>query len=277
LKSDHFSSSDKSSEPVNYLDKIYLKDCRKMIELPDECVKLIVTSPPYNVTKTYDQNLTLNEYLSFIQEVLTDCKRVLSSKGLIALNIANLGRKPYIPLDVYMIKILQKLGFHIVQEIIWNKEASAGGSCAWGSWLSSSNPSLRDVHEYIILASKKADFQDFTISQDKHDKISLIVEGKKITFQFNNLCSNIWNFQTESAKRVKHPAPFPVELPYRFIHFLTNEEDLILDPFMGSGTTAIAAIISKRHYVGYDISKEFVETAEYRINNLKNSIKTGSI
>lgn len=261
-----------------YLDSIFCHDCREMTALPNESVHLVITSPPYNVTKTYDQNLTLQDYLSLLENTIKECARVLVSRGFIAINIANVGRKPYIPLDVYIIQLLLRHNFAIYQEIIWNKEASAGGSCAWGSWQSASNPSLRDIHEYIIVGVKDAKLEDVHVPvEDLRDlgdlgnnrdlgKFSHLVENKKININIEDYFTNIWAFQTESAKRVNHPAPFPVELPLRLIKMFSKVGDVVLDPFMGSGTVAIASILSGRHYVGYDISQEFIEGALKRIN-----------
>ena len=221
----------------------------------------MITSPPYNVTKTYDQNLTLAQYLQLLEDALKECCRVLKSTGVIALNIANVGRKPYIPLDTFVIDILQRLKCTVFQEIIWDKEASAGGSCAWGSWQSASNPSLRDVHEYIILAAKGTEFDQIFQPID-FEKIPGKIENRSINIDRAEYTTNFWKFQTESAKRVHHPAPFPVELPLRLIYLFTQIGDLVLDSFIGSGTVAIAAIASKRHYVGYEIDSEFVQLAQ---------------
>ena len=142
------------SIPSNILDNIIQGDSRKMNLLPDNSVHLMITSPPYNVTKDYDDDLTLKEYLILLKEVFEETWRVLVPGGRAAINIANVGRKPYIPLHAYIIDIMHKIGFHMRGEIIWNKSASAGVSTAWGSFASASNPCLRDVHEYILIFSK---------------------------------------------------------------------------------------------------------------------------
>lgn len=258
------------SLPQKYLDKLFHQDCRNMKQLPDESVHLVITSPPYNVTKLYDQNLTLKEYLELLEATIKECYRVLRPRGIIAINIANVGRKPYIPLDSYIIRLLLHQGFTIFQEIIWNKEASAGGSCAWGSWQSASNPSLRDVHEYIILGIKTDSVVNMHFPLEPITDFPPTVEGKHITVNPQEYFTNLWSFQTESAKRVNHPAPFPVELPLRLIKLLSKSDDTILDPFMGSGSVAIASLISHRHFVGYEISQEYIKIAENRIESFHN-------
>ena len=238
------------------LDKIFCKSSEQMHELPDNSVHLMVTSPPYNVGKEYDQDLTLKEYLTLLKNVFKETHRVLAPGGRVAVNIANIGRKPYIPLHAEIIQIMQDLGLLMRGEVIWDKGSSSGGSCAWGSWKSAANPILRDGHEYILIFSKDS-FQ-----RKKH-------QSKKDTIlrnEFLEFTKSIWKFNTESARKVNHPAPFPVELPRRLIELYTFEGDVVLDPFMGSGTSAIAALKSGRHFVGYDISKEYVELANKRID-----------
>ncbi len=234
--------------------KIYSHSSENMIELPDNSVHLMITSPPYNVTKEYDENLTLANYLNLLRNVFTETYRVLVNGGRACVNIANIGRKPYIPLSDYVSKMMREIGFNQRGEIIWNKSASAGGSCAWGSWKSASNPTLRDVHEYILIFSK-GDFK----RKKKEDTIS--------KEEFLEWTKSIWTMNTESAKRVKHPAPFPVELPNRLIKLYSFVDDIILDPFMGSGTTAIAALKNKRNYIGYEIDKQYVKIAKARIED----------
>jgi site-specific DNA-methyltransferase (adenine-specific) len=242
-----------------------------MKEVPNASVHLVITSPPYNVTKTYDQNLTLQEYLALIEGMITECIRVLVPNGIIAINIANVGRKPYIPLDGYVIQLLLNHQLTVFQEIIWDKEASAGGSCAWGSWQSASNPSLRDIHEYIILGIKAESIKNIQFPLESVGDFPQSVENKKMNITPKELLTNFWEFSTESAKRVNHPAPFPVELPLRLIKLFSKTGDIILDPFMGSGTVAIASLLANRYYIGYEINAEFIQTAQDRIENFRNA------
>ena len=240
------------------LNKIFCRSSEKMDDLPDCGVHLMVTSPPYNVGKDYDNNLSLKEYREILKKVWKEVYRVLVPGGRACINIANLGRKPYIPLHSFIIEDMQALGFLMRGEVIWNKASSASPSTAWGSWLSAKNPVLRDIHEYILIFSKESyqranhDDQPVTMTRD----------------EFLELTKSVWTFGAESARRIGHPAPFPVELPLRCIKLYTFENDIILDPFMGSGTAAIAAIMQNRRYIGYDIDKEYIKIAEKRINIL---------
>ncbi len=240
--------------PPEYLDRIFCKSSEDMSELPDCSVHLMVTSPPYNVGKEYDENLTLQEYRDFLKRVWKEVYRVLVPGGRLCLNIANLGRRPYIPLEAFLTEDLLELGFLMRGQVIWNKDTSASPSTAWGSWLSAQNPTLRDIHEYILIFSKGA-FTRKTV-------------GRKSTItreEFLELTKSVWTFPAVSAKKVGHPAPFPEELPRRCIQLYTFAGEVVLDPFIGSGQTAIAAIKTGRHYVGYDINKEYVKLAERRI------------
>ena len=250
------SEEPKGEETACIHDRIYCHSSEHMHELPDNSVHLMVTSPPYNVGKDYDQDMTLSEYRDMLCKVWQETYRVLVPGGRACVNVANLGRKPYIPLSHMISTDMNEMGYKMRGEIIWNKGASAGSSCAWGSWKSPSNPVLRDVHEYILIFSKgrydrPKNGSPPTISRD----------------DFMNNTKSVWEFNAESAKRVKHPAPFPVELPSRLIQLYTYAEDCVLDPFMGSGTTAVAAVKDGRHYVGYDTSEEYVGIARDRIND----------
>lgn len=242
--------------PKNLENNIIEGDSRDLSLLPDACLHLIVTSPPYLVRKQYDEDLTLEVYLKLIEDVFSASYPKLVDGGRICFNIANIGRKPYIPLSDYISNILTKIGYHQRGEIIWNKAAAAGTSTAWGSWKSSSNPVLRDVHEYILVFSKG------TLKRKK--------EGRKDTIgrdEFLEFTKSIWTFPTASAKKIGHPAPFPVELPYRCIQLYSFENDIIFDPFAGSGTTAIAAKKAGRRYFAIDLKNEYVELARERIAN----------
>ncbi len=240
--------------PREYLNKIFEKSSEHMEELPDASVHLMVTSPPYNVGKEYDRDATLEEYLELLRRVWREVYRVLVPGGRACINIANLGRKPYIPLHAHIIHDMQAEGFLMRGEIIWNKASSASPSTAWGSWRSPANPTLRDVHEYILVFSK------MTFSCKRPDKKATISRDEFLEFT-----KSIWTFPAVSARSVGHPAPFPVELPHRCIQLYTFAHDVVLDPFMGSGQTAIAARQGDRHYVGYDTEADYVRLAERRL------------
>jgi len=226
-----------------------------MTDLPDASVHLMVTSPPYNMGKDYDEDLSLAEYSAFLKRVWAETYRVLVPGGRACINAANLGRKPYIPLHAMLIADLLDLGFLMRGEIIWDKAASASSSTAWGSWQSASNPTLRDTHEYILVFSKgsfrreKVDGRESTISKE----------------EFLESTKSVWMFGAESARKIGHPAPYPVELPYRLIQLYTFSGEVALDPFMGSGQTALAALKAGRHFVGYEVNEEYLKLAEKRI------------
>src|SRR3989338_4763848 len=249
------------------INKIFCKSSDDMTELPNDSVHLMVTSPPYNVGKVYDENLSLKEYRAFLKKIWKEVYRVLVPCGRACINIANLGRKPYIPLHAFIIEDMQEIGFLMRGEIIWDKASTASPSTAWGSWLSAKNPVLRDVHEYILIFSKES------FSRANHyDQPTTMTRD-----EFLELTKSVWTFGAESARRIGHPAPFPVELPLRCIKLYTFENDIILDPFMGSGTTAISAIMSNRRFVGYDIDKDYIKISEKRINDLSEKKKQRKI
>ena len=239
-----------------------LGSAENMKELPDNSVHLMITSPPYNVSKEYDEDLSLKEYLQLLENSLKETYRVLVNGGRACINVANLGRKPYIPLSDYISKMMIDIGFNMRGEIIWNKAASASPSTAWGSWQSAANPILRDIHEYILVFSK-GDYK-----REKGTKENTISKE-----QFMEWTKSIWTMNAESARRIGHPAPFPEELPYRLIQLYSFKGDIILDPFMGSGTTAVSALKTDRKFVGYEISKEYIDLAEKRIESLLKQTK----
>lgn len=244
--------------PENCMDRILCRSSEEMSELPDSSIHLVVTSPPYNVGKEYDADLTLAEHLAMLERVWVEVFRLLVPGGRICINIANLGRRPYIPLHTWIIEGMLRLGYLMRGEIIWNKAGSASPSTAWGSWKSAANPTLRDVHEYILVFSKGAfkrlnpQRRENTISRD----------------EFLEFTKSVWTFPAEPASKVGHPAPFPLELPYRLIQLYSFKGDIVLDPFMGSGQTAIAALKAGRHFVGYEVDPEYACLAESRIQAL---------
>jgi DNA modification methylase len=253
-----------AENPIETLEVIFHRSSEEMKELPDNSVHLMVTSPPYNVGKEYDEDLTLAEYLAFLRRVWAETYRVLVPGGRACINVANLGRKPYIPLNSYIARDMIELGFLMRGEIVWDKSSSASTSTAWGSWQSASNPTLRDTHEYILVFSKG------TFKRQK-------IEGRDSTItkeEFLEFTKSVWDFFSESAKKVGHPAPFPVELPYRLIQLYTFSNEVVLDPFIGSGQTALAALKAGRRYVGYELNEEYLALANNRIENFKINMET---
>jgi site-specific DNA-methyltransferase (adenine-specific) len=243
--------------PDDLVDRIFSHSSEAMRELPDSSVHLMITSPPYNAGKEYDEDLTLEEYRGLLRRVFTETYRVLVSGGRACINVANLGRKPYLPLHAYLIEDLLALGFLMRGEIIWNKASSASPSTAWGSWRSAANPVLRDVHEYILIFSKET--------------FSRRTSGRKSTIRreaFLEWTKSVWTFPAATARKVGHPAPFPEELPRRLIELYTFQGDLVLDPFCGSGTTCLAAARLGRRYVGYEIDGGYIRLAEKRLREL---------
>ncbi len=247
-----------------------------MREVDDGSVQLIVTSPPYNVGVEYLQHqdaMVLEEYFAFLNTVWKECVRVLCRGGRIAVNVANTGRKPYVPLNAYIARQLIDLGLLMRGEIIWHKGASAGISTAWGSFARASNPTLRDVHEYILVFCKESWRLEETRGAASGIENLEFVEWTKSVWhepqdEIADSQRSLWQFDTQSKRRNgsdNHPTPFPLDLPLRLILLYSNIGDVVLDPFMGSGTTALASKITQRHYVGYEISQEYCALAERRL------------
>jgi len=246
-------------------------DSRFMDSVVDGSVALVVTSPPYFAGKQYEEELERegvpSSYLEFLQmltDVFAECVRKLEPGGRIAVNVANLGRKPYRSLSADVIRILEHdLGLLLRGELIWQKGEGASGSCAWGSFRGATNPVLRDISERIIVASKGR--FDRARTPRQRAAAGLPHNSTVMTDDFLLSTLDIWSMPTESAKRVGHPAPFPVELPEQLIRLYTFENDLVLDPFMGSGSSLVAAARLGRRYVGYDLDPDYVQIARGRV------------
>jgi site-specific DNA-methyltransferase (adenine-specific) len=263
-------SSDTTVVRPAKLDVIYRHDARDMRKVETNSVALVVTYPPYFAGKEYEESLGHNgvpstyfEYLVLLHDVFEECTRVLEPGGRIAVNVANLGRRPYRSLAGDVTEILQDLGLLLRGEVVWWKGRAAGGSCAWGTFQRPSNPVLRDVTERIVIASKGR--FDRALKPEERLELDLPSTATISREEFLEATTDLWEMSPESATRVGHPAPFPVELPKRLIDLYTYEGDVVLDPFIGSGTTAVAALRTQRHYIGFDTDKSYVDRANQRV------------
>lgn len=245
-------------------------DSRDMSALPDRCVALVVTSPPYFAGKDYELEAgggvpeSYGQFLLMLRDVLAECWRVLEPGGRVAINVANLGRKPYRSLSADVIRILQDdLKMLLRGEIIWRKAAGATGSIAVGSYRKPSNPVLRDVTERVVVASKGR--FDRAVPRPKREELGLPHVPTVTKDEFFEAVLDVWEIPPAHASKVGHPAPFPLELPRRLINLYTYEDDLVLDPFAGSGTTLVAAVQAGRRAAGWDTDPGYVELARSRL------------
>ena len=263
-------SSDATVVPPLERDAIHVHDARDMGAVASNSIALVVTSPPYFAGKEYEESLGENgvpgsyfEYLALLRDVFAECVRVLEPGGRIAVNVANLGRRPYRSLAGDVTEVLQDLGLLLRGEVVWWKGRAAGGSCAWGTFQRPSNPVLRDVTERIVIASKGRFDRALTPRQRLQEGLPSTATISRD--EFLEATTDLWEIAPESATRVGHPAPFPVDIPRRLIDLYTYQGDVVLDPFMGSGSTAVAAIRTGRHYIGFDTDAEYVARATARI------------
>ncbi len=272
-------SSDSTVNPAGELDVIHARDARRMTAVASSSVALVVTSPPYFAGKQYEEDLGIAgvpadyfEYLELLREVFAECKRVLEPGGRIAVNVANLGRRPYRSLSGDVTEILQDLGLLLRGEVVWWKGRAAGGSCAWGTFQRPANPVLRDVTERIVIASKGR--FDRAVAPAERSERGLPSTATISRDEFMEATTDLWEIGPESATRVGHPAPFPVELPKRLIDLFTYEGDVVLDPFMGSGSTALAAVRTGRHFIGFDTDEEYVAIAQRRVSEERERLES---
>jgi DNA modification methylase len=263
-------STDDEIRGCSVADRLICGDSRDMDVVDDKSVSLVVTSPPYFSSKAYEEALgeghipgSYVEYLAMLSAVFGECLRVLEPGGRICVNVANLGRKPYRSLAKDVWVILEQLGFLPRGEIVWVKAPGSAGNCAWGSWMSASNPALRDVTERILVASKGR--FERALHWKQRRAAGLPWESTISKDDFLEWTLDTWHMRPERARRLGHPAPFPVELPRRLIELYTYRSDVVLDPFMGAGSTAVAAVLADRRYVGFDTERDYLDLAEQRI------------
>lgn len=225
-------TKDRSVTAPLVVDDVFAKSAEHMGEIADDSVALMVTSPPYHVGKDYDTDASFDDYLDLLDSVLAETYRKLQPGGRAVVNVANLGRRPYVPLPHLVTARMLRIGYLMRAEVIWRKAKGAAGNCAWGSWRSPANPVMRDIHEYCLCFSKGR--FDRVVGGDT----DISADG------FMEATLSVWDIPSEKASKVGHPAPFPVELPKRFIELYTYPGELVLDPFIGSGSTAVAAALT---------------------------------
>ncbi len=256
------------------VDTLWEGDARDMDahgDIADGSVALVVTSPPYFAGKEYEEAVGCGHvpadyiaYLEMLESVFAECVRKLEPGGRIAVNVANLGRRPYRSLSADVVQILQdRLRLLLRGEVIWLKARGAAGNCAWGSFQQPANPVLRDLTERVVIASKGRLDRARPAALRADEGLPSVSTAH--VDEFMEATTDVWEIPPASATRVGHPAPFPVELPQRLIELYTYKGDLVLDPFIGSGTTAVAAVRSERRYVGFDTDGDYLALAEQRI------------
>ena len=237
--------------------KIYNEDLLKIESIEDNSIDLIVTSPPYNVDIKYnshDDDLSYQDYLAFTKEWLKKCLILTKDDGRFCLNVPldkNKGGQQSVCADI--ITIAKEIGWRYHSTIIWN-EGNISRRTAWGSWKSASAPYVIAPVEAIVVLYKKRWKKTSGSRKSTIDKENFI-----------KWTNGVWTFTGESKKKIGHPAPFPVELPERCIQLFSFERDIVLDPFLGSGTTLIACAKTDRKGIGLEIDEEYCKLAKKRV------------
>lgn len=241
---------------MEFLDKIVCGDCLEiMAQIPDNTVHLAITSPPYNLGINYDvhnDSLAYEKYLGWMRKVWLETKRVLVEGGRFALNIAPTSIKNFRPVHHDFANQLRELGMIFRTEIVWYKQTMKRRT-AWGSWKSPANPHIIPSWEYVLVFSKGS----WALNGDSKDADVTADEFKRFSDGF-------WYIPPESQRR-GHPTPFPEELIYRLIKFYSYKENVVLDMFGGTGTVAVVAYKTGRHFIHIDISRKYCAVAAKRL------------
>ena len=239
-------------------------------KLKDNSVQLIITSPPYNIGKSYEKKMPLQEYIIEQRRTLFECSRVLKKKGSLCWQVGNYtnGKSEIIPLDILIFNICNKMGLKLRNRIIWHYEHGLhhqnrfSGRYETIMWFSKSN-------EYIFNLDKVRVPQKYpgklSYKGKNKGKYSGNIKGKNP--------SDVWiipNVKSNHREKTIHPCQFPIEIAERLILALSKKNDLVIDPYMGTGTTLCAAIKNHRRTAGSEIKKKYINVAKKRIMLLKN-------
>ena len=251
--------------PNEFIDKIICGDSLEVLrKLPDNCVDLVFTSPPYNFNMDYDEhndNTNWNEYFEMLFNIFKECIRVLKHGGRIIVNIQPFFSE-YIPSHHVISNFFLNEGLIWKCEILWEKNHRNCAYTAWGSWKSPSSPYFKYTWEFLEVFCK---------GDLKHEGDSKMID---ITGnEFKTWVDAKWSVAPErNMKDYEHPAMFPPELVYRALKLFSYQNDVILDPFNGAGTTTFVAKETGRKYLGIDVSQKYCEIAEKRLmtEKLKN-------
>jgi len=232
--------------------------------LPDNSIDLALFSPPYNVSIPYDtwkDNMSFDNYFKWCIKWLNEIKRVLKEDGRLAINIPNeitntndpnYERRVFIAAEYY--SLIKQVGLHFNGYVRLSENSpNITNRCAWGSWQSASSPTIYNSEECVLLSYKT--------QWKKLNKGPSTIEKE----DFMKQVSGIWNYKAETQGLTK--ANFSLDLPITAINLLSYQNDIVLDCFMGSGTTGLACVMTKRNYIGFEISKQYHKIAEVRIQN----------
>ncbi len=238
---------------------IYNDDVLATTAIRNNSIDLIVTSPPYNVDIQYnshDDRLSYSDYLTFTEQWMSRCYAWLREDGRFCLNVPldkNKGGQQSVGADITT--IAKRVGYKYHSTIIWN-EGNISRRTAWGSWLSAAAPFVIAPVELILVLYK---------NQWKKSGGSRRSDITKSDFMA--WTNGLWTFGGESKKKIGHPAPFPLELPRRCVKLFSFVGDTVLDPFLGSGTTLLAALLCDRKGIGIEIDPTYAELARKRLES----------
>lgn len=239
------------------LNHIYCGDILTLDTIDHNSIDLVITSPPYNLGMNYgsDDNLNYLDYLEFNRQWMNRCFNWLKPDGRMCLNIPldkNKGGQKSVYADLTVIA-KDGVGFKYHSTVVWN-EQNISRRTAWGSWMSASAPYVIAPVEMIVILYKQ-----------EWKKTSGSKKSDITRDEFMEWANGVWSFNGESKKKIGHPAPFPLELPRRCMKLFSYVGDTVLDPFMGSGTTALAALQNDRNFIGCDSNPEYVRQSEDRL------------